>query len=387
MALDFSKSSKMINKVMGETNEINMDEKKRDIPLDEIDENPKNEYLFGYADQDYADEIIGEDGFHGVIEVCALPNGRYEILSGHRRYRACRANGYKTIPCVVNEYMSDEDRLKRVIRGNVLNRKLTPLNYARCMNEYKTLIMRDKKYKGKTSAEIARFFHVSQAGVERYLSLNKLIPEFQALCDQINYPYTNLLSVAGLPEKTQECLYKELSSIAPDGNVSELSRAVIEQQIQVQIRKEHREQDGTKTRGIPQRESMIREEPSDDNSQKTADPAVEEKGLEGIQSFDDADSFGYSPVQEDTAEESAQEEIQIPTGQKAKSVADFLDNVSDEESGGVPDDRNKEPNLARDREIIFYLDRIEQIAAAGAIYDDKQKIIDQLNRLIDLVSR
>lgn len=384
MALDFSKTSKMINKVMGETNEINMDEKKRDIPLDEIDENPKNEYLFGYADQDYADEIIGEDGFHGVIEVCALPNGRYEILSGHRRYRACKTNGYKTIPCVVNEYMSDDERLKRVIRGNVLNRKLTPLNYARCMSEYKSLIMRDKKYKGKTSAEIARFFHVSQAGVERYLSLNKLIPEFQNLCDQINYPYTNLLGVAALPKETQENLYKELAGIAPDGNIADLSRSVIEQQIQVQLRKEQRALDGAKTRGIPQRESLIREDLPADKSQQNTDSAVEEKGIENIQAFGDEDDYVFDSDHEDMAGGSMQQDVQPPL---EKTEAGFSDDTADEEYSSEPDKQDEESSFARDSEILFYIDRIEQIAAEGAIFDNKQKIIDQLNRLIELVSR
>lgn len=376
MALDFSKSSKMINKVMGEAEDTNMDEKKRDIPVDQIDEYPLNEYLFGYENQDFADEVIGEDGFHGVIEVCAMENGRYEILSGHRRFRACKANGYKSIPCVVNEYLPDDERLKRVIRGNLLNRVLTPLNYARCLKEYEKVLMKGSKEEQKGIRDnMARFFHISPAAVGRYLSLNNLIPEFQELCDKNNYPYTNLMPVSSKPEKIQKKVYDALLKIAPGGNVAELSRSIIEQQVNIILQREDREKENKQigTRGvIPKADVLMTDSPL-----APVNVGPENKKTGNYTAADIHERENTEPfIEDDEAEDD------IFTDSEPVNVNPVDEREEQETEVFVPEEEKNEP---RDREMDFYLSRLEKIVE-DAIFENKEKIIKRLQRLMDVLS-
>ncbi len=378
MALDFSKSSKMINQVMGEAEDTNMDEKKRDIPIDQIDEYPLNEYLFGYENQDFADEVIGEDGFHGVIEVCAMEDGRYEILSGHRRFRACKANGYPTIPCVVNEYLSDDERLKRVIRGNLLNRVLTPLNYARCLSEYEKVLKKGPKEEQKGIRDkMAKFFHISPAAVGRYLSLNNLIPEFQELCDKTNYPYTNLMPVSSKPEEFQRKVYDALYKLAPNNDVAELSRNIIEQQVNIIQQREDRDQDNRQvgTRGVVPREDVVMA----DTPMKPENPLPEKKPESMGTNTDTFAKKEWKPMyDEDDEDDFIVETAPVHVHQPLDETEDLEteDFVPEEEIAEEP----------KDKEINFYLDRLERIVE-DAVLEDKGKIIGRLQKIMDVLAK
>ncbi len=379
MALDFSKSNNMINKVMGEANETDMDEKKRNISVDEIDENPMNEYLFGYDNQDFANEVIEEDGFHGVIEVCAMENGRYEILSGHRRFRACKANGYKTIPCVVNEYLPKDERTKRVIRGNILNRVLTPLNYARCLSEYEKILMNGPKEEQKGIREnMAKFFNISVAKVGRYLSLNNLIPEFQKLCEEVNYPYTNLMPVTAKSEEMQKKVYKSLEKIAPNGDIAQLSARIIEQQVNMVMLQEEREKSNKQinTRGvIPQNDAVMTDTPSPFFDEEI----TEQETKKNFQNNNDV--FIADDIETDDEEDETEDDV-FAEPEPIDMPGSFAEDENKVEEVYVPEKEKDEP---RDREMNFYLDRIE-IIAKGASFENKAKIIDRLKELLDILS-
>ncbi len=76
--------------------------------LDEIHEQPfkvKQQKVDNYA------ASIAECGLIEPIQVMAMPNGRYEILAGRHRFRACRQLGHKTINCIVKNGEKDDLRL------------------------------------------------------------------------------------------------------------------------------------------------------------------------------------------------------------------------------------------------------------------------------------
>ena len=232
--LDFDndKSSKLVNRVMQHVDE-GLDNKKRDIPLELIDMNPDNEDIFGLEDIDYLAENINEDGFMGAIEVYALDNGRYEISSGHRRYLAMKQLGKDTIPCIVTENVDDVTKSKHLIKSNILNRKMTPMKWARTLEYYRDKCL--KEYSGNKAEELARVFKMSKPTVKRLMALNKLSPELQPFADSENVSYLNLYAVSQLSEEDQLKVYEKLKKLnldAENDNVfAAASKVVVEQNI------------------------------------------------------------------------------------------------------------------------------------------------------------
>lgn len=213
MALDFKKNAKAVTKVMKNASE-DMNNKKRDIDVELIDLNPDNENIFGHEDIDYMAEAIKEDGFAGAIEVYALDNGRYEISSGHRRFLAARKLGHKTIPAIVSEDVDEKTKAKKLIKSNILNRKLTAIKVARALDYYKKNVLFD--FKGEKTKELARVFNLSHTQTKRYLQLLNLRPEYQVFADSESVPYTNLMPLTTLDQEDQKKVYERLQAIYPD---------------------------------------------------------------------------------------------------------------------------------------------------------------------------
>ena len=100
MALDFgssknaSKVSQMQKKMLMESNAPIS----KSLPLESIVENEDNETVYDMDKLDELIETIDEDGFTDPIGVYDLKNGTYEIFSGHKRFRAMKKKGEKTIP-------------------------------------------------------------------------------------------------------------------------------------------------------------------------------------------------------------------------------------------------------------------------------------------------
>lgn len=263
MALDFSKtqSKAMVDRVMAKIDDTELDNKKREISLDQIDLNPDNEDIFGYEDVEHLSKRIAENGFYGAIEVYAKKDGRYEISSGHRRYLACKMLGWEKIPCIVSADVNDVDKAKHLIEGNIHNRVMTPYKMAKAIEYYdKNVVSKTKKELRGTGFDkqkiIAEVFNISRSAVGRYLAILKLIPEFQELTKDANFPYTNLLGLITLSKEDQYSIYYDLLKYAGDDGIGSLSKGLIEQITYKHTNK--KEEDGRNNkelgRGTPQRQ-------------------------------------------------------------------------------------------------------------------------------------
>ena len=237
--LDFKTNNKMVTQVMKKSAE-ELNNKKRDIPLELIDMNPDNEDIFGLEDIDYLAENIEEDGFMGAIEVYALDNGRYEISSGHRRFLAMKQLGKETIPCIVTENVDDVTKSKHLIKSNILNRKMTPMKWAKTLEYYRDKCLKD--YSGNKADELARVFKMSKPTVKRLMALNKLTPELQQYADSENVSYLNLYAVSQLSEEDQLKVFERLKKLnisSEDGNVfAAASKIVVDQNIRSVLEEE-----------------------------------------------------------------------------------------------------------------------------------------------------
>ncbi len=102
----------------------------RHIPVDRIEANPDQPRLV--LDQESLDELAASVREHGVLQpilVRPVPDNRYQLVAGERRWRASMAAGRATIPAMVEE-IDDETALEIAIIENLQREDLSPLDEA-----------------------------------------------------------------------------------------------------------------------------------------------------------------------------------------------------------------------------------------------------------------
>ena len=155
---------------------------------------------------------------YGVLEpvmVINRPAGGYEMVSGHRRMRACQLAGIQIIPTIVRNLDRDE-AIIAMVDSNLKREVISPMEKARAY-QMKTDAMRRKV--GRRSKEeiasgekplsadeeLAQQVGESVATVQRFKTLNKLVPEMQELVDKKQVPVNTGADIAQLkPEEQKE---------------------------------------------------------------------------------------------------------------------------------------------------------------------------------------
>lgn len=192
----------------------------QEIPIDAISENPKNRSVFS-MDSDGIDalaETISQFDFTTPIEVFELPEGGYQVYSGHRRLTAMKQLGRETIAAIVHPYVSEIDATSRMIAGNVFNRELTPIEWARAIDTYIKDVIEKRAMEtgvrpGSVEQECLKFFGIKVGRYRKYRNLIKLIPELQELANRKDFPYVffSTEGVMNMPDVQQYELYEILS--------------------------------------------------------------------------------------------------------------------------------------------------------------------------------
>ena len=130
------------------------------------------------------------------------PEGGYEIIDGHRRYRASELAERPDMPVIIRD-LSDEEAVAEMVDGNVQRENVLPSERAWA---YRMYLEADKKRAGrpaknspKISAklrsddEIGQQMGVSGDTVRNYISLTNLVPELMQMVDEKkDCPFTRL---------------------------------------------------------------------------------------------------------------------------------------------------------------------------------------------------
>lgn len=159
------------------------------LKISDIDENPRNEFIFNMRGIENLAEFIKKEGFYQPIVVFQKDDGRYEIIAGHRKFRAKKLNGDKTIDAIIKKKPASEgEKAYQIIFDNINARVLTPLDMARAMEEIKNTWIPEQKEKGELSGDtkdiLANLFNISSSKVSRTLRLLNLSRELQDKVDQ-----------------------------------------------------------------------------------------------------------------------------------------------------------------------------------------------------------
>ena len=151
------------------------------IDIAELHESDDNFFIVSRVEE-LAESILGQGGVKENLIVRPLDNGGYEIISGHRRRAAVQylidhgENISRMLPCLVQNYDSDESRMLDLILMNTSQRQLSD---AELMQSYKMLrnILKEKKNLGekfgKTRDKLAEILAVSPAQVGKMQNVDK----------------------------------------------------------------------------------------------------------------------------------------------------------------------------------------------------------------------
>jgi ParB family chromosome partitioning protein len=147
------------------------------IPIDDIIPNrlqPRKHF-----NEEALDDLANSIRVHGIIQpivVCPLPNGRYELIAGERRWRASKKAGLTEVSAVFKE-ADDQGMLELAIIENIQREDLDPLEEAQAYQE----LMKQFGYSQEQVADKVGKSRPAVANSLRLLNLPKLIQEDIAL--------------------------------------------------------------------------------------------------------------------------------------------------------------------------------------------------------------
>lgn len=143
-----------------------------DIDLIEINKDQPRKHFDEEKIKELADSIVS----HGLIQpivVNKITDGKYQIVAGERRFRACRMVGLKTIPVVIKN-LSDKDVLEIALIENIQRQELTAIEEAEGFQQ----LIQDYGY---NHADLAAAVGKSRSHVANLLRLNQLPDAIKAM--------------------------------------------------------------------------------------------------------------------------------------------------------------------------------------------------------------
>lgn len=198
-------------------------ERVQNIPLSEL--HPFKDHPFKVQNNEEMERMIESIRKVGAITPAVarpLPDGGYELISGHRRLAACQVLGIETMPVIVRE-MSDDEAVIAMVDANLQRETILPSEKAFAYKMKLDAI----KHQGKTSVQVAeKLLSVEkvaeEAGqskdqVRRYIRLTYLIPELLAMVDEGKIAFNPAVEISYLDKSEQRILLDamELNDCTP----------------------------------------------------------------------------------------------------------------------------------------------------------------------------
>jgi ParB family chromosome partitioning protein len=198
-----------------------------EIPLDEID--PFPDHPFKVRDDEDMQNLVESVKANGVLTPATVrkkEDGRYELLSGHRRHRACKIAGIPTLRCEVVEMTRDEGTIF-MVESNFQRSKILPSEKAfaykmrlEAMNRQgkrSDLTTTPMESKFRSNEEIGRTAGESREQVRRYIRLTELLPEILDMVDEGQIALRPAVELSYIPKLSQGLLWEsmEMESCTP----------------------------------------------------------------------------------------------------------------------------------------------------------------------------
>ncbi|MCM1233281.1 MAG: ParB/RepB/Spo0J family partition protein [Ruminococcus flavefaciens] len=192
----------------------------RDIPISEIDEFPDHPFkVLMDEDMEQLVESIKRNGVMTPATVRLKEDGRYELISGHRRKKACELAGVETLKCEVKELSRDE-AIIIMVESNLQRSTILPSEKAfaykmrlEAMNrqgQRVDLTSTQVVSKSRSNEKLADKVGESREQIRRYIRLTELVPEILQMVDEKRIALSPAVEISYLTEEQQYTLLEAM---------------------------------------------------------------------------------------------------------------------------------------------------------------------------------
>ena len=193
----------------------------RDIPISEIDEFPDHPFkVLMDEDMEQLAESIKRNGVMTPATVRLKEDGRYELISGHRRKKACELAGLETLKCEVKDLTRDE-AIIIMVESNLQRSVILPSEKAFAYKMRLEAMDRQGKRndltstplvsKSRSNEELADKVGESREQIRRFIRLTELVPEILQMVDEKQIAFRPAVEISYLAEEQQYTLLEAMS--------------------------------------------------------------------------------------------------------------------------------------------------------------------------------
>ncbi len=193
----------------------------RDIPISEIDEFPDHPFkVLMDEDMEQLVESIKRNGVMTPATVRLKDDGRYELISGHRRKKACELAGLETLKCEVKDLTRDEAIIV-MVESNLQRSVILPSEKAFAYKMRLEAMDRQGKRndltstplvsKSRSNEELADKVGESREQIRRFIRLTELVPEILQMVDERQIAFRPAVEISYLAEGQQYTLLEAMS--------------------------------------------------------------------------------------------------------------------------------------------------------------------------------
>ena len=196
---------------------------------------PFEEHPFSIRDDEAMQQTVESVRAYGVLVPAIarpLEDGSYELISGHRRKRACELAGLSTMPVIIRDIDRDAATII-MVDSNLQRENILPSERAKAYKMKLDAIKRQGARHDLSSTQVAQKLSVEkvaeEAGtskdqVRRYIRLNELQPELQQMVDEGKIGMTPAVEISYLKPDEQRLLIETIDSEQATPSLSQAQR-------------------------------------------------------------------------------------------------------------------------------------------------------------------
>lgn len=215
MGNQFAPGEEMSDVEKGQITEIKLSE------LHDFKDHP-----FRVVDDEKMQETVDSIKEHGVMVpgiVRPRPEGGYEILAGHRRRHASELAGKETMPVIIKE-VTDDEAVLIMVDSNIQREELLPSEKARAYAMKYEALKHQGTVGGVTLQQIGDAAGETRKTVQRYVWLNRLIPEIMNMVDEGKLGIVQGVDISFLEELDQKTLFTVIRDMRCSVSVAQSSK-------------------------------------------------------------------------------------------------------------------------------------------------------------------
>ena len=209
-------------------------EKIREISLDQLV--PFKDHPFKVIDDESMMDTVQSIREHGILLPLiarSMPDGKYEIVSGHRRSHAGKLAGLETVPVIVRE-LDDDAAVILMVDSNLQRENILPserafafkmkLEAMKHQGQRNDLSLCQVGTRSRADEKLAQSVNESARTIQRYIRLTELLPELLDLVDERKLAFNSAVEVSYLNPEEQGWLAETIDSEQSTPSLSQAQR-------------------------------------------------------------------------------------------------------------------------------------------------------------------